>query len=74
MFQSLIQKSTGTGYNYIQEKCIIEEASLHNPNDKIHSSVKEVYVSKFIIVFIYEYHDLSCRNQSIHPETMEIPS
>ena len=47
---------------------------LHNPTDKIHSSVKEVNVTTFIIQLMHHYHNLNCRNQSIHPEYMEIIS
>jgi len=49
-----------------------KRSPLHNPPDKIHSSVKEVYVTKSIIQLMHEYHNLNCRNQSIHPESMEI--
>ena len=45
---------------------------LHNQPEKVHSSVKEIYMTKFIIQLMYEYHNLNRRNQPIHPEPMEI--
>jgi hypothetical protein len=51
-----------------------ERPPLHSPPDKIHTLVKGSYVTMFIIQLTHEYHNLNCRNQSMHQEPMEIIS
>jgi len=51
-----------------------ERPPLPNQPDTTHSSVKEIYETKFRIQLMYEYHNLNCRNQSIHPEPVGIIS